>query len=386
MEKSMIIEDERGKSYVLTISIREVSDALQGQLEDDKSQEETIWDEKPCCHDTASINITATATHTHATFCMTFAELADEYLQVYAHDRLKPGTVQTYKTAIDRYLLPAFGTMRLSDISPQVISENLSRAHFPKQDKPLSHARLKMLSYCLRSIMKYAVKKQYIAENPCRNMLIPERKQPRDSRKKYLEDRELRSFLRLFANYTQYNAAIKLLLYTGLRSGELLGLKWKDIDFRNHLIRVERSLTNIPGAFILTSPKSEAGRRTICMNKSIETLLREHKRNITGRKAMGEELVFTNKRGGYLTRQTLNREFHRATAGTPFAAMSLHCLRHSNATILINNGLDLKLVAEHLGHSKISTTADIYANVTDEGRRMVAAVLEKKLSRIQKAE
>ena len=98
MEKSMIIEDERGKSYVLTISIREVSGAVQGQ-------------------------------HTHATSCMTFAELADEYLQVYAPDRLKPGTVQTYKTAIDRYLLPTFGKMYLSDISPQVISENLSRAH-----------------------------------------------------------------------------------------------------------------------------------------------------------------------------------------------------------------------------------------------------------------
>ena len=129
MEKSMIIEDERGKSYVLTISIREAGDALQGQLEDDKSQEKTIWDEKPCCRDTASINITATATHIHSASAVTFAELADEYLQVYAPDRLKPGTVQTYKTAIDRYLLPAFGTMRLSDISPQVISENLSRAH-----------------------------------------------------------------------------------------------------------------------------------------------------------------------------------------------------------------------------------------------------------------
>ena len=94
MEKSMIIEDERGKSYVLTISIREVSDAAQG-----------------------------------STSAMTFAELADEYLQVYAPDRLKPGTVQTYKTAIGRYLLPTFGKMYLSDISPQVISEKLSRAH-----------------------------------------------------------------------------------------------------------------------------------------------------------------------------------------------------------------------------------------------------------------
>lgn len=361
----MIIEDEQGRSYVLTVSLRK-NDKEKAYAGSGKSG-------------------------------ITFAALSEEYMHNCVPNQLKPGTADTYKNALNRYLIPAFGNLYLEEISSRAISDYMSRAHFPDEDRLLTGAKLKMLSYCMRSVMKYALKQSYIEHDPCVGAIVPERKDRRDTRKKYLEDREIGAFLKLFAEYNQYNTAIKLLLYTGLRSGELLGLKWSDIDFRSHVIRIDKSLTNIPGSFILTTPKSEAGRRIIYMNKTIEALLKEHKRNCAQdnrygdnvrntsyRRISGDEIVFTNRSGGFLTRQTLNRRFHKATAGTPFASMSLHCLRHSNATMLLNNGLDLKLVAEHLGHSKISTTADIYANVTEEGRRRVANVLEKKLDKVLK--
>ncbi len=428
----MIIEDEQGRSFCLTVSLRE-NDAVRHlhqvnrkHANQENADEQNEYSQRDGCgkqeiYGKQYRSFKSSGYDNLRDNGMTFAELCEEYMQSYVPNQLKPGTAQTYSNAVNRYLIPAFGHMYLNEISSRTISDYLDRAHFPNEDRLLTRAKLRMLCYCMRSIMKYALKHGYIEHDPCVDVIVPERKDKRDTRKKYLEDREIAAFLKLFADYNQYNTAIKLLLYTGLRSGELLGLKWQDIDFRSHIIRVDKSLTNIPGSFILTTPKSEAGRRTIYMNKTIESLLREHKRNcacgdryggkeqnhksgyetakndsdnhkhdndnaarIRGRRISGDELVFTNTNGGFLTRQTLNRKFHKATAGTPFASMSLHCLRHSNATMLLNNGLDLKLVAEHLGHSKISTTADIYANVTEEGRRRVANVLEKKLDKVLK--
>ncbi len=318
---------------------------------------------------------------TNARKPLTFAELVGEYSHEYAANRLKQSTIDTYKTAIELYLMPAFGDMPAAALDSRIIADYLENAHFADNDKLLSYSKTRMLYYCLRSVMKFAVKKGYIDSDPCTPSVLPERRHRRDMRKKYLEDREIPKFLRLFEAYTQYNTAIRLLLYTGLRCGELLALKWGDIDFKSHTVKINRNLAFTREGYIFTSPKSEAGRRTICINKSAELLLKEHRTvSLNGRRAAPGSMVFTNKSGGYLSRQALNRALHKATKGTPFSSMSLHCLRHSNATMLINNGVELKIVAEHLGHSKISTTADIYANVTDESRRRVANTIEKKLS------
>lgn len=348
--------------------------------------------------------------------CMSFASLCSEYMRIYAPNKLKPSTAEAYQTAIDKYLRDAFGGRSVSDITTADITEYLNTAVYKPSRRQSSRAskaaaahgrhdtdaschddaelisgsKAHMLYYVLKSIMKYAVSQHYIVHDPCRDVILPKRSGKADGRKKYLEENELRKFLSLFDGYSRVNAAVKLLLFTGLRSGELLALKWSDISFGRHTISISRNLAKCADGYLLTTPKSSSGNRLIFMNKTVEALLREHKReqkawlSAEGIQPVDKDLVFVSYTGGYLSRQSLNREFHKATRGTAFSSMSLHCLRHSNATMLLNNGLDLKIVSEHLGHSQISTTANIYVNVTAESRRKIAAVLERKLNPPQK--
>ena len=353
---------------------------------------------------------------------MSFSALCSEYMRIYAPNRLKPSTIETYQTAIDKYLCDAFGSRCIDGITTADITDYLNSAvykpsrriknsynrsskvcgsgrifidegadeHASYNTGLISSSKAHMLYYVLKSVMKYAVSQHYIMHNPCRDVILPEHRGGVDERKKFLEDNEFKKFLELFDGYSRVNTAVKLLLFTGLRSGELLALKWSDINFKKHTVSISRNLAKCSDGYRFTTPKSSSGNRIIFMNKTVEALLHEHKceqkawLNAEGITPVDKDLVFVNYSGGYLSRQSLNREFHAATKGTAFASMSLHCLRHCNATLLLNTGLDLKIVSEHLGHSQISTTANIYVNVTAESRRKIAAVLERKLNAHQK--
>ncbi|MGN0280505.1 MAG: tyrosine-type recombinase/integrase [Lachnospiraceae bacterium] len=93
------------------------------------------------------------------------------------------------------------------------------------------------------------------------------------------------------------------------------------------------------------------------------------------------EMVFTSSQGNYKDRSCLNTSFRKFLRGTEFEFMTLHCLRHSNATLLLNSGVDIKIVSEHLGHSDISTTGNIYADVLASSRQKTAEIVELKLAK-----
>ena len=122
------------------------------------------------------------------------------------------------------------------------------------------------------------------------------------------------------------------------------------------------------------------------MSDSVAQLLREHRLHQKelqfklGRSFSHPEMVFTSDIGNYKDRSSLNNSFKKFLKGTEFEFMTLHCLRHCNATLLLNQGVDLKIVSEHLGHSNISTTANIYADVLESSRRKTAELLESALS------
>ena len=220
-----------------------------------------------------------------------FDKLCTEYLKYYAEPNLKQSTVAAYETAIYKYLVPMLGNTDIGILDSYMLTEMLTNTHFAGKFRTadsyytaaetplLTSTKLKMLHYVLKSVMKYAVSKHYIKKNPCTEVILPIRTKTIDTRKKYLEDHEIHKFLALFEGYSMTNVAVKMLLFTGMRSGELLGLEWSDIDFKAHRISISRTLTHVNGEYILTSPKSEAGRRIIYMNKTVESLLREQKQN-----------------------------------------------------------------------------------------------------------
>lgn len=184
---------------------------------------------------------------------------------------------------------------------------------------------------------------------------------------------------------TQFNRIIKVLLFTGMRSGECLALRWQDIDFENKTIHIENTLTDVGGKHWLQPPKTATSNRYIGLSDILaEIFIEQKKHNDEKAKNLGRlykypEMVFTTESGNYVDRSGLNTQFRRFVKNTDFNYITLHSLRHCNATLLINNGIDLKIVSELLGHSDVSTTANVYADVLQSSKAKVANLISLKL-------
>ena len=190
--------------------------------------------------------------------------------------------------------------------------------------------------------------------------------------------------------YSQLHIFVKLLLYSGVRSGEALGLMWNDIDFERKIIYIRRSLSIYLGkekgehGFELQEPKTKTSVRAIAIPQSLVDVLKEHRSEQEKEKAAAGELyrdkdlVFSTPTGGFLNRPFLLTQWHKETADTGLNC-TFHMLRHSNATLLLYSGAQMKEISEHLGHSSIRITSDTYTDVYAATERKLADLLENAL-------
>lgn len=173
---------------------------------------------------------------------------------------------------------------------------------------------------------------------------------------------------------------------TGMRIGECLCLAWEDIDFEKKTIFIHHTLSCVDGECYLDSPKTKSSVRLIAMNSTVEKCLREQQAYVEklkmalGNKYAHPEMVFPSGLGNYRDRSSVYHSLKRMTKGTEFEDMTLHKLSHCNATLLLNSGVDLKVISEHLGHCDIGVTANIYADVLKSTKAKVADLVTLKLS------
>lgn len=321
---------------------------------------------------------------------MRFKELVEEYFAVYAPNKLKPITAYNYEKMIDYHFMGYFGNKKLKDITPGVLTDFFCKLKITDKagnTAPMAPATVKRIYNIMQSLFHFAVSQNYLKETPCRGVILPTKDSTKDEKRKSLTETELPKFLELFEGYTVLNTIVKVLIYTGMRSGEALGLQWSDVDFEKRLITVNHTLSDVGGKHFLTTPKTKTSRRTIYMNDTLIEILKEHKLQqhklifSLGGKFEHPEMIFTSELGNYKDRSCLNTSFRRYLKGTDFEFMTLHCLRHTNATLLLNSGVDLKIVSEHLGHSDVGTTANIYTDVLDSTRKKTAEIIELKLAK-----
>lgn len=320
---------------------------------------------------------------------MRFKELSEEYLRIYAPNKLKPITAYNYEKQLNYHFMDYFGNKRLKDITPGMITDffNTQRTYSKEgKEKPLTYENARKLYVILQSVFTFAVSQNFIKETPCKNIILPNNKS-KEPKRKYMTEDEFARFLPLFDEYSSFNTIIKILVYTGMRSGEALGLQWSDIDFTENTIHVNHTLTDLGGQHFLTEPKTKQSNRYIYMSTTVSEMLKEHRKHqrelqlAIGPDFAHPEMVFTSALGNYKDRSTLNTSFRRYLKGTEFEFLTLHSLRHCNATLLLNSGVDIKVVSEHLGHSDVGTTANIYADVLASTRRKTAEILELKLAK-----
>ena len=304
---------------------------------------------------------------------MRFTDLVDWYYENYAVNELKEITAYNYRSQLHKHIIPIFGNTKLKDFNSTKLT-----AFF--KDIGLASSSIRKVFTILQSIFARAVEQGFIISTPCKNVILPKSKAPIE-KKRFLEEEQAKVLLKMLEGYSQFNTIIKLLLYTGVRSGEALALRWCDIDFENRIIHIENTLTDVAGKHWLQPPKTANSKRYIGMSDVLADILSEHKQKQTEKKsALGllykyPEMVFTSESGNYLDRSQLNTMFRRFVKDTDFDFATLHTLRHCNATLLINSGIDLKIVSEHLGHCNIGVTANTYADVLASSKAKVANMI-----------
>ena len=181
----------------------------------------------------------------------------------------------------------------------------------------------------------------------------------------------------------RFEALFTVALALGLRRGEALGLRWQDIDFDRRLLRVNHSLQRFNGKLQLTEVKTTNSRRVLHLPEILIRKLREHRtRQLEERLSAGEfwqenDMVFASSIGTPMEPRNLNRHFSQLLTDTKLNHMRLHDLRHFCASLLLAQGVPLKTISEILGHSQISTTADIYAHLSEETKREAISLMDR---------
>lgn len=305
---------------------------------------------------------------------MKYCELSELYFKNYAPNKLKEGTAYNYKKQSELHILPYLGSMKLKVITPTIITNMFAKME-------VQPSTCKKIYTILQSVFRYALDSRLIKESPCcAGVILPKQKHDAQQRKPFLSDVQAKELLKMLddSGYSEFAVVIKTLLYTGMRAGECLALQWEDLDFDNGLIHIRHNLADVGGKHWLDTPKTKNSIRTIGMSDVLKEILLNHKKQqIEKIKNVGKSykypnLVFTSRTGDYKDRSRLNVQFKRFIKDTDFSSISLHKLRHANATLLINAGVDLKLVSENLGHSDVSVTANIYSEVLESSKKKMA--------------
>ncbi len=311
---------------------------------------------------------------------MRFSELAEWYFENYAPVELKEGTLYNYKSAYKNHIAPVFGNVKVKDINTPRLTQFV-------QSLKVKPETVRKIYVVVQSIFHRGVEQGFIRDTPCRNVILPKNKGKK--KKPILDEEQTKRFMELIETKScdlDVKRMIKVLLYTGLRCGEMLALAWEDISFDEMTISVNHNLTDVGGKHWLTTPKTESSIRTIGMSAALADIFREQKayqeelKTALGSKFAHPEMVFTSANGNFRDRSALRTSFKRFLRGTEFEFLTLHTLRHCNATLLLNSGVDLKVVSEHLGHCDIGVTANIYADVLKSTKAKVADLISLKLT------
>lgn len=237
----------------------------------------------------------------------------------------------------------------------------------------------------LSSIMRKAVRWQLIPFNPC------ERVDPPKVKKAQIECLDVDEAVRLVELLGNapiyYRTAIIVLLFTGMRRGELLGLEWRDIDFSKSLISISRSQLYLPERGLFEdATKNESSERILKVSKTVlQALMELHRWQmeqsfLLADAWMGSNKVFTGAEGDDMRPDTLTNWFRDFIDATDLPPIHLHSLRHTNATLAIANGVAITTVAGQLGHADANTTTKIYAHAIQSAQAEAADRMEDILS------
>lgn len=294
-----------------------------------------------------------------------FKDFIIDYLQIIAEPAVKASTYRGYKSAVEKRLIPKFGHMKIKNLAPKMVSSYYNEL----LKEGLTEEFIQYIHSILKNASKTAIDWKYIKNDFMNNVKAPRRK------KKNVETwsiDECNTFLnRMRGQKDHIFILYYLAIYTGMRRGELLGLKWKDIDFEKKRIFVQHSLYYISGqGLVIQTPKTNSGNRNISITDEMIGELQSYKIKKqeqllkVGLKLIEDHFVVSAFGGEPVNPNTIHKQFLYDIKLAGMKRIRFHDLRHTHATIMLEIGENSKVVSERLGHSNVTITLDKYSHVT----------------------
>jgi integrase len=303
----------------------------------------------------------------------------DEYVRDWLDNRkssLAPKTWDQYRDILERHVLPRIGRLKLLDLGCTHFSQLLGHM----ETNGIGSRTLSFTRAVLLKALGDAVGLGLLLQNPVAAVPKP-RYEPPEMRP--LSASEARRLLSA-AKGCRLEALYHLAVTTGLRKGEILGLKWQDIDFERRRLTVQRQLQGIPGGgYSLVQPKTRHSSRSVDLGPETTALLLEHRqRQDLERRAAGDhwvenDLVFPSTRGTPMDQRNLSRKFKALLARAGLPDIRFHDLRHTCATLMLVGGTNPKIAAERLGHSDVSITLRTYSHAMPGLQQEAAEALDQ---------
>lgn len=310
---------------------------------------------------------------------LTLSEWVIEQWLPTVKSQLKPSTFDSYRRNIELHVLPRIGGRRLSDLTPPTLNGvygDLIESGRLSGKGGLSAKTVRYIHTILHKALADAVDAGFVATNVAERAKPPRPRAAAPTELRYWTPEELRSFLDLIAGQ-RMEAAWHVAAMTGMRRGEVLGLRWRDIDLDAARIHVRQALVSVAYKLIMSTPKTHQARVIDLDAGTVEQLHRHRFRQLAERSKWGDEyddadLVFCKENGTPLHPQTFTQAFERLVTRSGLPKIRLHDLRHTHATIALRAGVPVKVISERLGHETPAFTMTQYAHVIP-GMQAVAA-------------
>jgi integrase len=309
----------------------------------------------------------------------TYDEWFYHWLENIKGKTIRRNTKRNYKERYENNIKPVIGSMKLKDIKPMHCQNVLN-----KMEEDYAGSTIHMTLLTMYTSFSGAVENDIIRSNPVKRTVKSPK--PIEKKTRVLTKAEQEKFLDA-AKGTPYQYQFEFILQTGLRCGELIGLKWEDIDFEKRTITIQRTMEfrYAYGEWLVGPPKSKSGYRTIPMTQKAYDILQYKyaERNIRKvRDEQYDDIVFLNRNGQPLKNSSYDTYIYRVADKAGIDRLSMHTLRHTFATRCIEGGMKPKTLQMILGHSNIGITMNLYVHVTEEEKGLEMAKVEETLNLI----
>ncbi|NLN70318.1 MAG: site-specific integrase [Chloroflexi bacterium] len=306
---------------------------------------------------------------------LTLSEYFDEWL-VAREGSIKPKTLFQYRQIINKHINPVLGKIKINELQPAEIQALYNQ----KVESGTGIRTVGLIHSVLHCALNHALRLGIIYRNPSDAVYKP--KAPKREMN-ILDESQVRALL-IAARGKRHEALYKVAITTGMRKGELIGLKWGDLDWDTHQLNVQRQVQRVPGEGLKYSqPKTAAGRRMIYLGSDTLQSLKEHlqrqwfEREFMGNRWQDHDLIFPSSIGTPLSQSNLDRDFKKLLREAELPNIRFHDLRHTAASLMLKQGVSIKVVQERLGHSNAAMTLNVYSHVMPGMQEEVAEKMDE---------